>query len=58
MTWEFSRNLDSNEVEEFEMQKFEETTQDICVEENLIGGYECPKFFLSALEERLIAKPW
>ncbi|KAI5388397.1 hypothetical protein KIW84_074189 [Lathyrus oleraceus] len=28
------------------------------VQEKWIGGYECPKFILSELEERQIAKPW
>lgn len=52
VTREFSGNLDPNEVEEFEMQEFEENTQDIRVEENSIRGYRCPEFLPSTLEER------
>lgn len=58
VTREFSRILDSNEEEEIDMQVIAENTHDIRVEENSIGGYECPKFILSELEERQITKPW
>ncbi|XP_058765607.1 uncharacterized protein LOC131639119 [Vicia villosa] len=36
----------------------EDSNGDITIEEELIGGYECPKFIFSAEEEERMQRPW
>ncbi|XP_058758250.1 uncharacterized protein LOC131631474 [Vicia villosa] len=47
-------NLEENEGEEI----LEDTNGDITIEEERIGGYECPKFIFSAAEKERMQRPW